>query len=101
MRLALVRGLVALSAQLGVTHWCAVMEPSLLRLLRATSIFFENFGPPVEYHGLRQPCYNGVGDILDRVAEDRPLLWQFLTANGALWDRRAMTRQSQSRLITA
>ena len=86
MRLALVRGLVRLSGQLGITYWCAVMEPSLLRLLHATSIVFHPLGPLVEYHGLRQPCWNHVGDLLDRVASDRPALWEFLTLGGTLWN---------------
>jgi len=101
MRLALVRGLVALSANLGITHWCAVMEPSLLRLLQATSIFFEPFGPVVEYHGLRQPCYNSVSDILDRVAEDRPQLWDFLTEGGALWNTTTRAMRDASQLVDA
>ena len=56
MRLALVRGLVQLSNEIGITHWCAVMERTLLRLLQASAIHFQPLGPLVEYHGLRQPA---------------------------------------------
>jgi N-acyl-L-homoserine lactone synthetase len=45
MRLGLVQGLVRISQELGLTHWCAVMEPSLLRLLRRTAIHFEPLAP--------------------------------------------------------
>ena len=63
-RLALVRGLVQLSQLEGVTHWCAVMERTLLRLLRASGIHFDYMGPLVEYHGLRQPAFCDLGAML-------------------------------------
>ncbi len=91
-RLALVQGLVKLSAELGITHWCAVMEPSLVRLLRTTSINFLPIGPLVEYHGVRQPCYNRLNDLLDSVALGQPDLWNYLTRQGSLW--RALIRQT-------
>jgi hypothetical protein len=53
LRLALIQGAVWLSAEAGHTHWLAVMEPTLLRLLRATGLHFVPVGPPVVYHGLR------------------------------------------------
>jgi N-acyl-L-homoserine lactone synthetase len=92
LRLGLVQGLVRLSGELGLTHWCAVMEPSLLRLLRMTSINFVPVGPLVEYHGLRQPCYNHVGDLLDGVAAGRRDIWKYLTMDGKLW--RSRTREA-------
>ena len=85
MRMGLVQGLVRLSAELGVTHWCAVMEPTLLRLLRMTSIYFEPLGPLVEYHGLRQPCFNSLDGLLDAVCEERPEIWHYLTEGGKTW----------------
>lgn len=88
MRLALVQGLLDLSAQLGLVHWCAVMEPCLLRLLEMSAIRFKAFGPLVEYHGLRQPCFNRIDDLLEGVATKRMELWNFLTGNGGLWSAR-------------
>lgn len=82
-RLALVRGLVQLSQQEGVTHWCAVMERTLLRLLRASAIHFEYMGPLVEYHGLRQPAFCDLGAMLRRMAQEQPEIWRYVTANGA------------------
>ncbi len=82
-RLALVRGLVQLSQQEGVTHWCAVMERTLLRLLRASGIHFENMGPVVEYHGLRQPSFCSLDGMLRRMAHEQPEIWDYVTANGS------------------
>lgn len=84
MRLALVRGLVRLSRELGVTHWCAAMEPTLLRLLRASAIHFQPLGPLVEYHGLRQPAFNNVSAILGRMGREQPDLWAFITEAGRM-----------------
>jgi N-acyl-L-homoserine lactone synthetase len=85
MRLCLVRGIVQISAEGDLTHWCAIMERSLLRLLRATAIHFVPVGPAVEYHGIRQPAVCGVGTMLSRMKLEQPLVWAFITHNGTLW----------------
>ncbi|MBV8522428.1 MAG: GNAT family N-acetyltransferase [Acetobacteraceae bacterium] len=85
LRLALVQGLVRLSTELGITHWVAVMEPSLLRLLKSSAIYFNEIGWAIEYHGLRQPCYASVEALLARVHDEKPDLWGLLTDNGRLW----------------
>ena len=87
MRMGLVRGLVQLSAELGVTHWCAVMEPTLLRLLGMTSIYFRPLGPMVEFHGTRQPCVNRLEHLLETVYADRPEIWNYLTDGGKIWPK--------------
>jgi N-acyl amino acid synthase of PEP-CTERM/exosortase system len=79
MSLGLIQTLVRMSARHGITHWCALMEPKLLRMLAAMAIHFKPLGKPVEYHGLRQPCYCHVPTVLDRVRQDRPMFWQILT----------------------
>ncbi len=81
-RLALVRGLVQLSQQAGVTHWCAVMERTLLRLLRSSGIHFEAVGPLVEYHGLRQPAVCELAGMLGRMRVEQPEIWDFVTNGG-------------------
>jgi N-acyl amino acid synthase of PEP-CTERM/exosortase system len=85
MSLGLIQTLVRMSAQHSITHWCAVMEPKLLRFLAAMGIHFEPIGPWVEYHGLRQPCYCHIGTILDRVKCEKPMFWEVLTDGGTLW----------------
>ena len=82
MRLGLVRGLVQASREAGVTHWCAVMEPSLLRLLRATGIHFQEVGPLVEFHGIRQPAVAELDLLLARMSREAPAVWEFVTAGG-------------------
>ena len=85
MRLCLMQGIVRVSGERGLTHWCAIMESSLLRLLRATAIHFQPVGPAVEYHGIRQPAVGAIGTVLDRIRREQPQAWSFLTADGTLW----------------
>lgn len=56
LRLLLLRGILQASQSMGLTHWCALMEPSLMRLLAVTGVQFTPFGPSVEAYGQRQPC---------------------------------------------
>jgi N-acyl amino acid synthase of PEP-CTERM/exosortase system len=70
----------------GITHVCAIMEPSLLRLLARLGIHFIPVGPTVEHHGIRQPCYSEVGDLLAGVERERPEIWDVITNGGLLWD---------------
>lgn len=88
-RLALVRGLVQLSQQQGVTHWCAVMERTLLRLLRASAIHFDHMGPVVEYYGLRQPASCDLAEMLSRMKREQREIWGFVTDHGAFSPRQA------------
>jgi len=85
MRLYLMRGIVQVSGELGLTHWCAIMEKTLLRLLRSTSMYFVPVGPAVEYQGLRQPAIFPLANGLERMrCENRPI-WSLLTGGGTLW----------------
>jgi N-acyl-L-homoserine lactone synthetase len=95
-RLALVRGLVQLSQQGGVTHWCAVMERTLLRLLRSSGIHFEAVGPLVEYHGLRQPAVCELASMLDRMRVEQPEIWDFVTNEGQFVSSRSHSRALQA-----
>ena len=87
LRLGLIQALIRMSVQRGVTHWCAVMEPSLLRILAGMAIRFEPLGPPIAYHGLRQPCFCHVGKMLRDVEKERPAFWNVLTEGGVLYER--------------
>jgi N-acyl amino acid synthase of PEP-CTERM/exosortase system len=87
MSLGLIQSLVRMSAEYGITHWCATMEPKLLRLLARMGICFSPLGPMVEYHGMRQPCYCEVGPMLRRVQERQPAIWEILTDGGTLVSR--------------
>jgi N-acyl-L-homoserine lactone synthetase len=82
LRLALIQGAVRLSAEAGHTHWLAVMEPTLLRLLRATGVHFVPLGPLVNYHGMRQPAVAELVPTLARLAIEQPVVWDFVTRRG-------------------
>jgi N-acyl amino acid synthase of PEP-CTERM/exosortase system len=84
MRLGLMQAVVAMSRTLGISHWCAVMEPTLLRILSATAMGFESVGPLVNYHGLRQPCYGDIGTILKRLRARGAEAWDLITVGGSL-----------------
>ena len=88
MSLGLIQSLVRMSSERGITHWCATMEPTLLRLLAAMSIKFEPLGPLVRYHGTRQPCTCEVEPMLERVKSEQRPLWEVLTDGGTLGHRR-------------
>jgi len=80
--LGLIQGLVGMSANNGVSHWAAAMEPTLLRLLTRLGIYFEHIGDTVEYHGKRQPCIADLDQLLARVKAERPDVWSVLTLDG-------------------
>lgn len=84
MSLGLIRGLVRLSMQHGITHWCLAAEPSLLRRLRGFGLHFANAGPLVEHRGLRQVCYAKVQDLLARAEAEHPEFWDVITVGGFL-----------------
>lgn len=75
MTLGLIEWLVRFSRERGLTHWCAVMEPQLLRLLTRLGIHFEPLGEVVQYHGQRQPCFTELEPMLRRVRAERPDIW--------------------------
>jgi N-acyl amino acid synthase of PEP-CTERM/exosortase system len=79
LRLALIQGAVWRSAEAGHTHWLAVMEPTLLRLLRATGLHLVPLEPSVDYHGLRQPAVAELVPTLARLANKQPVVWDFVT----------------------
>lgn len=85
MSLGLVRGLVRMSVEAGITHWCLAAEPSLLRRLRAFGLYFVDCGPLVEHRGLRQVCYAKLDGLLERAARERPEMWDIMTQGGSLW----------------
>jgi N-acyl amino acid synthase of PEP-CTERM/exosortase system len=82
--LGLIRSLVENSIDHGVTHWCLVVEPALMRFLASLGLQFHALGPLVEHHGLRQPCHADLATLLDGVREQRPEVWEVITDDGRL-----------------
>jgi N-acyl amino acid synthase of PEP-CTERM/exosortase system len=85
MSLGLISAALQFGRENGIDYCCVVMEPSLLRLLTRFGIHFTPFGPPVEYHGLRQPCCAEVTPLVARVEREHREVWQVLTENGRFW----------------
>jgi N-acyl amino acid synthase of PEP-CTERM/exosortase system len=83
--LGLFVAIVRMSAEHNITHWYAVMDESLLRLLGRFGIDFAPIGDLVDYHGLRQPCFRSVDEVLAGIWKKRLDVWQLITANGAVW----------------
>jgi N-acyl amino acid synthase of PEP-CTERM/exosortase system len=76
--LGLIQWLVAASYARGITHWCAMMEPQLLRLLARLGIHFSRLGDLVDYHGWRQPCVIELKHMLERMRRERPDVWSVI-----------------------
>ncbi|MBT4703781.1 MAG: PEP-CTERM/exosortase system-associated acyltransferase [Rhodospirillaceae bacterium] len=83
--LGLMQSVVAMAEADGITHLFAVMEPSLLRMLRFLGIYFEKMGPMIEHQGWRQPSFCDLHKLLATTYNDRPEIWEILTDNGRLW----------------
>lgn len=75
----LLRAILHMSAECDITHVCAVMEPALLRLVGHIGFEFELLGPPVRYHGIRQPCFGKISRIIEKIRWKNPDLWRYMT----------------------
>jgi len=84
LRLALMQGIVRMSDALGLTHWCAIVEPFLLRLLQMNAIHFSPLGPVIEYHGPRQPTCGHIHTVLERIRREQWDVWNYITCGGTL-----------------
>lgn len=82
--LGLIQEVLRQSNELGLTHWAAVMEPKLLRMLALMGIHFTPVGPLVSHHGLRQPSYACIAEVLERLKRERPDHWMVVTDGGRL-----------------
>lgn len=82
--LGLFVAIVQMSVQQGITHWYAVMEPALARLLQRFGIQFTEIGPVIDYHGLRQPFFGAVDEVMAGIYATHPNIWNLLTNDGRL-----------------
>ena len=78
LRYGIMRGILGLSLELGLTHWCALMEAPLLRLLRAAGIGFVPLGPAVQAYGLRQPSAASISRVMADGSHRCPELYRFV-----------------------
>ena len=82
--LGLIAMLFVASAHHQITHWYAVMEPSLSRLLSRSGIEFTPIGPIVDYHGKRQPMIAKVNDLLSNVYQKRYDFFKLIKGLGGI-----------------
>ena len=82
--LGLIQELLRQSIARQLTHWAAVMEPKLRRMLEAMGIVFTPIGPTVSYHGLRQMSYCCLTTMLNGLRLKRPDYWMVVTDGGTL-----------------
>jgi hypothetical protein len=48
-------------------------------MLTASGIHFIPVAGLVEHHGQRQPSYVGLAEMLERVRNEKPAVWEFTT----------------------
>lgn len=84
--LGLMQCIVAMTLRQNLTHWCAIIDPLLLRLLSRLGIHFHHVGELVEFHGLRQPVYSSVDDLMSGIYRERQDIWEVLTDRGDIGD---------------
>lgn len=87
--LSLLQFVLRESVRRDVLFWTAVMEPKFLRLLARMGICYTPIGPLVMHHGLRQPCYCYLPDMLENARRTQPQCWEVLTDGGILHDELA------------
>lgn len=85
MALGLMQATFRMSDEAGITHWCALMMPALLRMLARLGIHFDDLGPPIDHRGRRQPCHRDPAAVLAQVRRERPEVWELLSDGGRLY----------------
>ena len=80
--LGLFAAILQMSVKHDITHWMAVMEPTLLRLLKRFGVEFEHVGPVVDYHGRRCPVFAEAATLIEGIRKHRPDVWALVTENG-------------------
>lgn len=83
--LALAVGIMRMSATKGITHWYALMDSSLNRLLSQYDLHLQTIGPVLDYHGLRRPHFDSVEKVMDKAYQRHREIWELLTDDGRLW----------------
>jgi N-acyl amino acid synthase of PEP-CTERM/exosortase system len=82
--LGLIQMLLRQSIDLGISYWTAVMEPRMMRMWISMGMRMETIGPLVSHHGLRQPCYCYLPEMLQAFEQLRPDNWAIVTNGGEL-----------------
>jgi N-acyl amino acid synthase of PEP-CTERM/exosortase system len=75
--LGLIRGMFEVCLEHDITHIAAVMEPPLIRILDRLGLHFTPIGRVVVHHGLRQPCYALLDELIEDARDDDTMVWQY------------------------
>jgi N-acyl amino acid synthase of PEP-CTERM/exosortase system len=94
--LGLVQELLRQSLDRGLTHWAAVMEPKLLRMLAVMGIHFTPVGPLVVHHGLRQPSICNLSEMLEGLRREHFDHWLVVTDGGLLTPENCAVQERQA-----
>jgi N-acyl amino acid synthase of PEP-CTERM/exosortase system len=82
--LALVVGIIRMSAQHNITQCFSVMDPSLNRLLGPYGLQFNAIGPLTNYHGPRRPYFIDLIKMLERIYVNNKEIWELITDYGTV-----------------
>lgn len=91
--LALVLGIIRMSAEHNITHWYGILEPTLNRLLGRFGLDLKPIGPIIDYYGTCQPHFSSIQDVLEKAYSHHYEAWRLVTDQGQLW--RKPVRQSR------
>jgi N-acyl amino acid synthase of PEP-CTERM/exosortase system len=75
--LGLIRGMIDICLEHKITHLAAVMEPPLIRILHRLGLESVPIGGIVMHHGLRQPCFALLDNLIQRSRENDSIVWQY------------------------
>jgi N-acyl amino acid synthase of PEP-CTERM/exosortase system len=92
--LALVVGLISMSAEHDITHLISIMDPALNRLLSHYGLQHDPIGPIAEHHGPRRPYHLDLTSMLDRMYVDNLHIWELLTDCGRVRPMSSLPAQS-------
>ena len=80
--LALVVGVIRMSAVHKIDHLLSVMDPSLNRLMSYSGLNLRPVGPLVNYHGMRRPHYIKLINVMDGLYKYHRDIWELVTDCG-------------------
>jgi N-acyl amino acid synthase of PEP-CTERM/exosortase system len=81
MAFGLYRAMYQESKRIGITHWFALMEPSLWMLLKIHGFVFKPIGPSVDFYGIVTPYIVGLSDLEKNVYTKFPQFFAYFMEN--------------------
>lgn len=82
--LILMAAVVQMSVKSNTENWLSFISPALNRLLSQVGMDSVPIGPLIECHGLRQPFFAKMTDILIKTHKDYQDVWEILTDQGKI-----------------